>query len=921
MHKKLFRGIALAACAGFAVSAAAVGPRSTREDAIEDLERDSGASVRMQLDRATGVPRLIRLSPGSLTLAGSSAAERGRSFLARYGRAFGLDDAVRDLALGRRFADRLGGEHLAFHQQHLGVPVFGAELRLHFNPAGELEAVNGTVVPEIALASVVPAVTGDEAAATAAALAAKQSGAAELLTTVRGPLVFRSGLVAGRPVSDHLVWEVEVGNGVDVREFLYVDAHDGFVVDQITGIEHIHRTIYHRNLGTRVWDEGDPLPFSGIGDIEDGEINGLIDFAEDTYRLFENLSGGTFRSWNGHDAVMRSIYEDQNLSCPNAWWTGNYTGFCRSTAADDVVAHEWTHAYTDSTHNLVYQWQPGALNEAYSDIFGEIVDQLNGVGTDDPHPLRSPGTCTDFVGGNSVRVVVQAPAAVAGSYLAGGADFNPLPPWSVLGTVQLVDDGVGNAADGCEPFVGFEPGRIAFVEFRYGACTYRDRIANAQAAGAAGVLVMNTLNGPVYDMPGDDPLLEVPAALISRSLGLAIKDAASQGVVVEMSFNIDDSVRWVVAEDTLWNGLRDMWHPNCADDPGKVSDSQYYCSEDDSGGVHTNSGVPNHAFALTVDGGSYNGHTIAGIGPTKAAHIWWRAMSVYQTQITDFTDHALLAELSCRDLIGQPLTDLATGQLSTEEITAFDCDQVAAAMLAVEMFEVPEQCRFDLVLDPGAPALPRHNLELFAETFDAAPGSGWAVSNTGVDPQDYIPRDWVWTSNVPVGGDGGAMYATNDPYGGNCSSNDQSGVLRLVSPTITVPGVGDPVLLIDHYLASEPAADGGNLKISVNGGPFQLVPESEFLFNPYNQVLDGPERSHNPLAGQPAFSGLNETSYRGSWGQSQISLADLVRAGDIFRLRFDFGVDGCTGWDGWYLDTVRVVLADGVLRGGRRLQP
>ncbi len=618
---------------------------------------------------------------------------------------------------------------------------------------------------------------------------------------------------------------------------------------------------------------------------------------------------------------MRTIYEDQNLSCPNAWWTGSYTGFCRNTTSDDVVAHEWTHAYTDATHDLIYQWQPGALNEAYSDIFGEIADMINGVGNDDPAPIRGTGTCTDFVGSNSVRLVVQSPDSVAGDYLAGSATFNPRPPWSTLGIVQLVDDGVGIAADGCEPFVGFEPGRIAFVEFRYGACSYRDRVANAEAAGAAGVLVMNTINDVVYDMPGGGPALGIPAAFIAKSLGLAIKGAQPADVAVEISFTIDDSVRWIVAEDTLWNGLRDMWHPNCAGDPGKVSDSQYYCSEDDGGGVHTNSGVPNHAFALTVDGGTYNGHIVAGIGPTKAAHIWWRAMSVYQTQITDFTDHALLAELSCRDLVGQPLSDLATGQLSPEEITAFDCDQVAEAMLAAEMFEVPEQCRFDLVLDPNAPALTRYALELFSETFDAAPEAGWAVNNQGVDPQDYTPRNWVWTTDVPLGGDGGAMFATNDDFGGNCTTNDQSAVLRLVSPQITMPDGGRPVLLIDHYVATEPAADGGNLKISVNGGPFVLVPEAAFVFNPYNQLLDGPERSHNPLAGQPAFSGLNETSFRGSWGQSQVDLTGIVRGGDSFRLRFDFGVDGCTGYDGWYLDSVRVLLADTVLRGGRLLQP
>ena len=73
-----------------------------------------------------------------------------------------------------------------------------------------------------------------------------------------------------------------------------------------------------------------------------------------------------------------------------------------------------------------------------------------------------------------------------------------------------------------------------------------------------------------------------------------------------------------------------------------------------SGGVHTNSGVPNHGYALLVDGGTYNGQTVNGIGLTKAAHIYWRAQSVYQTPTTDFADHADALEQSCHDLVGLP---------------------------------------------------------------------------------------------------------------------------------------------------------------------------------------------------------------------------------------------------------------------------
>ena len=40
----------------------------------------------------------------------------------------------------------------------------------------------------------------------------------------------------------------------------------------------------------------------------------------------------------------------------------------------DVVAHEWTHGVTDFSSNLVYQDEPGALNEAFSDIMAAAME-------------------------------------------------------------------------------------------------------------------------------------------------------------------------------------------------------------------------------------------------------------------------------------------------------------------------------------------------------------------------------------------------------------------------------------------------------------------------------------------------------------------------------------------------------------------
>jgi hypothetical protein len=62
------------------------------------------------------------------------------------------------------------------------------------------------------------------------------------------------------------------------------------------------------------------------------------------------------------------------------------------------------------------------------------------------------------------------------------------------------------------------------------------------------------------------------------------------------------------------------------------------------------------------------------------------------------------------------------------------------------------------------------------------------------------------------------------------------------------------------------------------------------------------------MEGEAAWSGTNGGEVFGSWGQTQIRLKKAgVGAGDKFKIRFDFGRDGCNGVDGWYVDNVKVV--------------
>jgi hypothetical protein len=87
-------------------------------------------------------------------------------------------------------------------------------------------------------------------------------------------LIFREGLARGVPGPNHLAYEVEVGDGATVREFVYVDAHTGKVIDRISGTpDGLYRRAYNgRNLPevppsypeNPFWVEGQAFPTGNV---------------------------------------------------------------------------------------------------------------------------------------------------------------------------------------------------------------------------------------------------------------------------------------------------------------------------------------------------------------------------------------------------------------------------------------------------------------------------------------------------------------------------------------------------------------------------------------------------------------------------------------------------------------------------------
>ncbi len=112
---------------------------------------------------------------------------------------------------------------------------------------------------------------------------------------------------------------------------------------------------------------------------------------------------------------------------------------------------------------------------------------------------------------------------------------------------------------------------------------------------------------------------------------------------------------WLIGEDVIPAGVygganagfRNMADPRDDGDPDHYSER--YTGTSDNGGVHTNSGIPNHAYVLAVQGGrnagcggSASGHThaadcdvqVAGIGLAKTRSIFYKGF----TSLTDFAN-------------------------------------------------------------------------------------------------------------------------------------------------------------------------------------------------------------------------------------------------------------------------------------------
>lgn len=407
----------------------------------------AAAPVSVKVRPGVGTPMQIRgahlqRATAGLQTGGEPDLATARAFLRSHRDLLLLQEPEKELALAGRLEDELGLRHLKFEQRFRGLPVWPSEVILHLDEEGSVYLLDGAYVPTPKLASVQPVVSSKEAVRRVRTIVPDGARAE----------VSRPELILYAPGTrdPRLAWRVETASALDQRWLVVLDAVNGAKLLAYNQAFHAAVPGFDRDLAGKardfgVWREGGsyylvdtskpmydptsvpPLPASTRGAIFLFDLQNQDDPSK--ARLVTSRSA---RSWDPADAVsaafgLSSSYDyflevhgrnsidnaggslyafvrfDRGLQ--NALWNGEAMlfGDARPYAgAYDVVAHELTHGVTQHTARLIYQDQPGALNEAFSDIFGQAVEaRIEGsadwiVGDDLGSPIRSMKNPGDF---------------------------------------------------------------------------------------------------------------------------------------------------------------------------------------------------------------------------------------------------------------------------------------------------------------------------------------------------------------------------------------------------------------------------------------------------------------------------------------------------------------------------------------------
>ncbi|WP_257351944.1 M4 family metallopeptidase [Pseudalkalibacillus decolorationis] len=349
--------------------------------------------------------------------------------------------------------DHLGFTVIRLHQQYKGIPIYGSTQTAVVSENGVLTAISGAVVPELDKKQGLKkgkSLSGDKALKIAVRdlgftpkyeltptskeviyindgqathayhvtlnfLSPKPGNWSYIVDAQSGEVLNKvnelhsaKGGKGGKPgTNPPSTGEVTTGTGTgvlgDTKSFnTLLSSGSYYLVDPTRGqgIETYDASNRTRLPGS-IWTDSD----NSLNEAYDAAAVDAHYYAGVTYDYYFDVFNRNSYDDNGAKLISTVHYgRDYN----NAFWTGaqmvygdgDGSTFTSFSGALDVIAHELTHAVTDSTADLIYQNESGALNESMSDVFGTLVEWH---ADNDPDWLVGEDIYTPGVEGDALR--------------------------------------------------------------------------------------------------------------------------------------------------------------------------------------------------------------------------------------------------------------------------------------------------------------------------------------------------------------------------------------------------------------------------------------------------------------------------------------------------------------------------------------
>ena len=351
-----------------------------------------------------------------------------KNFLKNNQDALGIDPST-ELTLLETTEDELGMKHYKFAQSVKGVPIDGAIFSVHTDKDNSVYTAGGQLYPAASkkVKKSKAEINQDKAVSLAwnyieldeaqTVTPEEETFAAAKKSEVKNTNVTKDLVVHEKDGAFNLAYKVQLQfiQPYGANWQIYVDAVSGEVLEAYNAVTDAATTgygygvkddykqlnTYYANgtyylydvtkpmngvIETRTAQNGTTLPGYYTVDSNNAwtaysqaaEVDAHA-YAEDVYDYFLNTHNRN--SYDNNGATIRStVHYGTNYN--NAFWNGSQmvygdgdgSTFRELSGAKDVVAHEITHAVTERTAGLQYQYQSGALNESFSDVFGYFLD-------------------------------------------------------------------------------------------------------------------------------------------------------------------------------------------------------------------------------------------------------------------------------------------------------------------------------------------------------------------------------------------------------------------------------------------------------------------------------------------------------------------------------------------------------------------